>query len=250
MAYPAVASMKKAHKKKRKQLIPRPNGQAGRSAEKGGYNLQEEMGLGDDDERYNRLFVGQLKHHPISLVLSYASSTIAHRQAIHPRVSVRLQNRIRPGERKSLEANCAGVFPVSVTRHADLLNQVQNDITFFKKYEGGWPIRDIIRTYLSNEQTRRGVDIDAELKERLNDTDNSDTEHASPPATTRKQKTKVHFTPTANEAVDADDEDEDETNEDKPEPTKIAARRKVRLFSSGIWTHRSLTGFIRVPSDS
>ena len=58
VAYPAAASMKKARQNK-KQLIPRPKGQAGRSSEKGGYNVQKEMKLDDDDERYNRQCVSQ-----------------------------------------------------------------------------------------------------------------------------------------------------------------------------------------------
>lgn len=40
--------------KKPINLIPRPNGQAGRSS---GYNLQEAMKLEEDSERYNRLYV-------------------------------------------------------------------------------------------------------------------------------------------------------------------------------------------------
>jgi hypothetical protein len=39
---------------KMKKLIPRPKGQAGRLS---GYNLQMEMGLDADSERYNRLVV-------------------------------------------------------------------------------------------------------------------------------------------------------------------------------------------------
>ncbi|KAJ7815216.1 hypothetical protein B0H13DRAFT_1924308 [Mycena leptocephala] len=40
---------------------------------------------------------------------------------------------------------------------------IQKDITFFKKFENGWPIHDITRTYLSNEQTRWRADLKAEL---------------------------------------------------------------------------------------
>jgi len=36
-----------------KELIDKPKGQAGRSQLKGGYNLQEAMGLGGDTRKYN-----------------------------------------------------------------------------------------------------------------------------------------------------------------------------------------------------
>jgi hypothetical protein len=42
------------------------------------------------------------------------------------------------------------------------LLQIKNEIPFFKKFENGGPIHEIARTYLSNEQTRQRVDLDAE----------------------------------------------------------------------------------------
>ncbi|KAJ6457508.1 hypothetical protein C8R47DRAFT_1247231 [Mycena vitilis] len=52
-----IENLEKAARKRkhRETLIPRPKGQAGRSAEHGGYNLQIVMGLDGDDEQYNRL---------------------------------------------------------------------------------------------------------------------------------------------------------------------------------------------------
>ncbi|KAJ7506363.1 hypothetical protein B0H11DRAFT_1973707 [Mycena galericulata] len=44
-------------KQKRKNLIPAPKVQAGRSCDKGGYNVQVEMGLEGNDERYNRVSI-------------------------------------------------------------------------------------------------------------------------------------------------------------------------------------------------
>jgi len=43
-----------------KRLIDRPKGQAGRSVLKGGYNLQEAMGLGDDNRKYNAFRVSHM----------------------------------------------------------------------------------------------------------------------------------------------------------------------------------------------
>ena len=48
---------KAANTKEKKKLIPRPQGQAGRSS---GYNLQAEMGLDGNKTRYNRLIVRSL----------------------------------------------------------------------------------------------------------------------------------------------------------------------------------------------
>ncbi|KAJ7687258.1 hypothetical protein B0H17DRAFT_1136384 [Mycena rosella] len=45
---------------------------------------------------------------------------------------------------------------------ARLIALTQKEIPFLRKFEGGWPIRDIVRTYLSNEQTRRRRDTEAE----------------------------------------------------------------------------------------
>lgn len=44
-------------KKHQKKLIPKPPGQAGRSPQDGGYNLQEAIGLGNDGDHYHRAFV-------------------------------------------------------------------------------------------------------------------------------------------------------------------------------------------------
>ncbi|KAJ7732528.1 hypothetical protein B0H16DRAFT_1580943 [Mycena metata] len=40
---------------------------------------------------------------------------------------------------------------------------IQNDFPYFKKFESGWPIRDIIRVYLQNEHARARRDREAEL---------------------------------------------------------------------------------------
>ncbi|KAJ6529437.1 hypothetical protein DFH09DRAFT_1412174 [Mycena vulgaris] len=94
---------------KPKNLIPRPKGQVGRST---GYNLQEEMGLNDDQERYLRL------------------------SALQKTVSK--QDKTRLAKTISLAA------------------------PFFAKFEGFWPVHDIISTYLLNLQTRRRKDLKLE----------------------------------------------------------------------------------------
>ncbi|KAJ6493478.1 hypothetical protein DFH09DRAFT_1104472 [Mycena vulgaris] len=115
------AGFKAAQNKARARMIPRPSGQAGRGVEKGGYHLQSEMGLEGDDKRYNR--------------------------------QCRMVNRY-----------VQGFFSVSRPipeqdrgRVAQMIKLVQKDIPYFQKFEDGWPIRDITRTYLSNEQPAGGM---------------------------------------------------------------------------------------------
>ncbi|KAJ7688853.1 hypothetical protein B0H17DRAFT_1135391 [Mycena rosella] len=122
-----IASLQKdrSHAKKNK-LIPKPTGQSGRSSEKGGYNLQIEMGLEEDDAHYNRL--GRMIKRNIQVHLSISKPFSEQEKG----------------------------------KVARLIALTQKEIPFLRKFEGGWPIRDIVRTYLSNEQTRRRRDIEAE----------------------------------------------------------------------------------------
>ncbi|KAJ6595010.1 hypothetical protein DFH09DRAFT_1412818 [Mycena vulgaris] len=97
---------------KPKNLIPRPKGQVGRST---GYNLQEEMGLNDDQERYLRL--------------SALQKTVSKQDK---------------------------------TRLAKTISLIAQAAPFFAKFEGFWPVHDIISTYLLNLQTRRRKDLKLE----------------------------------------------------------------------------------------
>ncbi|KAJ6500996.1 hypothetical protein DFH09DRAFT_1289803 [Mycena vulgaris] len=94
--------------RKPKNLIPRPKGQVGRST---GYNLQEEMGLNDDQERYLRL---------------------------------------------------SALSKQDKTRLAKTISLIAQAVPFFAKFEGFWPVHDIISTYLLNLQTRRRKDLKLE----------------------------------------------------------------------------------------
>ncbi|KAF8134807.1 hypothetical protein K438DRAFT_1883060 [Mycena galopus ATCC 62051] len=70
-------------------------------------------------------------------------------------------------------------------------------LPFFKKFDNGWPIHEIARTYLSNEQTRRRADLDAEDKAYAD----PDTESSAP-----LKKNRVMFA--TDEEEEADDEAE------------------------------------------
>ncbi|KAJ7248764.1 hypothetical protein C8J57DRAFT_1475459 [Mycena rebaudengoi] len=112
----------------RKTLIPKPKGQAGRGVQAGGYNLQDEMGLKNDDEHYQRLkrMVKRYVHKWLDVF-----EPIAHQEKIKLR---------------------------------QMIAAVKKDINFLQHFEDGWPVKDFARTYLSNEQTRRTADTRAEIK--------------------------------------------------------------------------------------
>ncbi|KAF8127808.1 hypothetical protein K438DRAFT_1888848 [Mycena galopus ATCC 62051] len=147
---------------KGRKLIPKPKGQAGRSEEAGGYNLQEAMGLKGHDEDYNRR---------CRIVKRY----------VHEYLSV--------------------FAPLSQQKsgyEARMTAKIKNEVPFFKKFDNGWPIHEIARTYLSNEQTRRRADLDAEDKAYVD----PDTESSAP-----VKKNRVTFA-TDDEEEEADDEAE------------------------------------------
>ncbi|KAF8218209.1 hypothetical protein K438DRAFT_1796499 [Mycena galopus ATCC 62051] len=146
------------------ELIPKPKGQAGRSEEAGGYNLKEAMGLKDHDEDYNRR---------CRIVKRY----------VHEYLSV--------------------FMPLSKQKsgyEARMIAKIKQEVPFFKKFENGWPIHEIARIYLSNEQTRRRADLDEENEAYTE----PDTESSA-----QVKKNRVTFA-TDNEEEEADNEGEGE----------------------------------------
>ncbi|KAJ7671303.1 hypothetical protein DFH06DRAFT_1365968 [Mycena polygramma] len=125
-----IDTLEKAARKRkhREMLIPRPKGQAGRSVEHGGYNLQTVIGLDGDDERYNRLH---------RMVKRYIHENLSVFHSLRDQESGRVRK---------------------------MILVVKKEIPFFQDFEQGWPIRDMARVYLSNEQTRRRKDEEAESK--------------------------------------------------------------------------------------
>ncbi|KAJ7608963.1 hypothetical protein DFH06DRAFT_1346643 [Mycena polygramma] len=112
-----------AAKKKDRPLIPRPKGQAGRAS---GYNVQDEMGLGENGERYHRIY---------RITKDFVHQYLNVSQTISEQNKTRLESTIT------------------------LLGQT---VTFFQRFEGLWPAHDIIAGYLLNAQTRRRKDLELE----------------------------------------------------------------------------------------
>ncbi|KAJ6498414.1 hypothetical protein C8R47DRAFT_1259946 [Mycena vitilis] len=173
-----IENLEKAARKRkhRETLIPRPKGQAGRSVQHGGYNLQIVMGLDGDDERYNRLH---------RMVKRYIHEYLSVFDSIRDQESGRV--------RKMIVA-------------------VRKEIPFFQDFEEGWPVRDMARVYLSNEQTRRRNDEKAEQEAQLQAVSVRDE-----PA--RKKVKTIRFAHS-----DDEDEDDDELVAAVPKKKKFAAK--------------------------
>ncbi|KAJ7237963.1 hypothetical protein C8J57DRAFT_1727728 [Mycena rebaudengoi] len=171
----------------RKTLIPKPKGQAGRGVQAGGYNLQDEIGLKNDDEHYQRLK---------RMVKRYVHKWLDVFEPIARQDKIKLRQ---------------------------MIAAVQKDIEFFQKFENGWPVKDFARTYLSNEQTRRAVDIKAERKW-SNHSDEEDEDDDLPRAERLATK-KVKF------VSDDDGEEELEDGDTQPEgkkPKEKATEKKPK----------------------
>ncbi|KAJ7430465.1 hypothetical protein B0H11DRAFT_2211066 [Mycena galericulata] len=189
-----IASQKKQiatlrSSKTRAKLIPKLSGQASRSKEDGGYNIQEAMGLADDDTHYHRL---------LNVVKTYTNEYLS------------VLNTISKQDRGLVDKTIA---------------LIQNDVQFFRQFEGGWPIRDIMRSYLGNEHTRFKKRIDQEreweethLKKNLavGSSESAKSKKLKKSAGSSHSKSlekNVHVT--ALETEDADDEDEIEKDQAK-----------------------------------
>ncbi|KAJ6570551.1 hypothetical protein DFH09DRAFT_1362670 [Mycena vulgaris] len=96
---------------KPKKLMPRPKGQAGKGS---GYNLQREMGLARDKPRYNCL---------MHIVRYLTNRFLNTGKTIKDQEKTRLEKTIK---------------------------HIQKEFPFFQRFQGGWPIRDLIKQYLAN----------------------------------------------------------------------------------------------------
>ncbi|KAJ7822045.1 hypothetical protein B0H13DRAFT_2376895 [Mycena leptocephala] len=102
---------------------------------------------------------------------------------------------------------------------------IQKDIPFFKKFQNGWPIHDITRTYLSNEQTRRRSDLKAELEACEEEQAASDEERAKSTKPIKNKKRSIFG------KLPFDDED-DLADIDGEHPSRPQSRKLLRFDDS------------------
>ncbi|KAF8197178.1 hypothetical protein K438DRAFT_2016530 [Mycena galopus ATCC 62051] len=119
---------------KKNRLIPRPQGQAGRS--KQGYNLQEEMRLGHDSIRYQRL---------LRIVLSYCNWYLRTGKTLNKQDKTRVEK---------------------------LIELIQKEIAYFRLFQDAWPIRAMIKQYLRNAGDKLRRDLRKERAVEKDDVDN------------------------------------------------------------------------------
>ncbi|KAK7015223.1 hypothetical protein R3P38DRAFT_2786753 [Favolaschia claudopus] len=108
-------------RKREAKLIPAPSGQSGRK--KGGYNLQEVLGLSDKDYQRRYRMVKRFTYEHMSNFEAYG-----------------LQSKQKAQQ---------------------MLIKVQEGIPYFRQFENAWAAKEIARTFLGGEQKRRRKD-DAE----------------------------------------------------------------------------------------
>ncbi|KAJ7679564.1 hypothetical protein DFH06DRAFT_1121247 [Mycena polygramma] len=128
-----AAKLKESTQRDRKRkLIERPVGQAGRSK---GYNVRRAMGLKDDKERFLRLS---------RIIRSYCSKYLDGHKTLRKQDSTRVDK---------------------VIKH--LMKQCK----FLRRFQGGWPVRDLIQKVLQNSVCALKDDCAAEALAEQDDTD-------------------------------------------------------------------------------
>jgi hypothetical protein len=105
---------------------------------------------------------------------------------------------------------------------------------FFKNYENGWPIRDICRVYLSNEQTRQRLDLEEEatweaMQEEGDDKAEDDDQQEDDEEEEDEDEDEEGVEQDEGNAMEQ--EDGAQGNEDEDEDEQDAALPEVRLSS-------------------
>ncbi|KAJ7436329.1 hypothetical protein FB451DRAFT_1454776 [Mycena latifolia] len=117
---------------KAKRKIPRPKGQSGKGS---GYNLRRAMGLQSNKPRYN--WQMRIVRYITDRFLD-TSKTISKQDKTH------LERTIK---------------------------YIQKEFPFFQRYQGGWPIYDLIKQYLANNHQRYKRAVEKERAAESEDTD-------------------------------------------------------------------------------
>ncbi|KAJ7934027.1 hypothetical protein B0H13DRAFT_1855500 [Mycena leptocephala] len=167
----------------KKRLIPRPKGQAGRS---GGYNIQDAMGLSEDSARYNQLF---------RIVKDYTKRYLSVFDTISDQDKTRLEK-----------------TKVKIAKAA----------LYFSKFQGLWPIHDIIASYLLGMQTRRRSDMRLEKEAEARDSERSG-----------KARNLAVTVDDSDGSMESDNGDDSETEEENVRPAcKSKSATKARRIDS------------------
>ncbi|KAJ7804989.1 hypothetical protein B0H13DRAFT_2388020 [Mycena leptocephala] len=165
-----IAALRTPSKKHRK-LIPRPEGQAGRA---NGYNLQEAMGLKRQKDRFCRL--SRISR---SYMFKYLS----------PHKTIQKQD---------------------PTRVDKVIKLVMKKYTFFSRFQGGWPIRDLMKKMLQNSVNSLKADQRAEALAEEEDSNSEEQVVAAP----KKKKAGGKSSKSQSDSESDDDEELDWINDE------------------------------------
>ncbi|KAJ6494474.1 hypothetical protein C8R45DRAFT_177227 [Mycena sanguinolenta] len=124
LSRPILCAEKMRAKNKKLKLIPRPKGQAGRG--KNRYNLKQEMRLDKDASRFQRIE---------RIVRAYANWYLPTGKTISEQ---------------------------EPTKVDQLIKVLQQEVKYFRKFQGGWPIRAILKQYLRNAGDKLRRDLNQE----------------------------------------------------------------------------------------
>ncbi|KAJ6451863.1 hypothetical protein C8R47DRAFT_1329604 [Mycena vitilis] len=182
--------------RQRRKLIERPVGQAGRSK---GYNIQRAMGLKDDKERYLRLS---------RIIRSYCSKYLNGHKTLRKQDSTRVDKVIR---------------------------LIMKQCKYLRRFQGGWPARDLMQKILQNSVRALKDDRAAEALAEADDTDFSADEA---PLSSGKKKSVKKTQKRANSSSESeassdgiagpDSDDEYESDGGDEEERDLSKKKKVR----------------------
>ncbi|KAJ7858551.1 hypothetical protein B0H13DRAFT_2356461 [Mycena leptocephala] len=165
-----IAALRTPSQKHRK-LIPRPEGQSGRA---NGYNLQEAMGLKRHKDRFCR--VSRISR---SYMFKY----------LNPHKTIQKQD---------------------PTRVDKVIKLVMKKYTFFSRFQGGWPIRDLMKKMLQNSVNSLKADRRAEALAEEEDSNSEEQVVAAP----KKKKAGGKSSKSQSDSESDDDEELDWINDE------------------------------------
>ncbi|KAJ6516972.1 hypothetical protein DFH09DRAFT_1431140 [Mycena vulgaris] len=103
-------------------------------------------------------------------------------------------------------ANQPKNVPKLIPRAGGQAGRIQQELPFFRRFQGGWPIKDLIKQYLQNCGDKRKRDLHAE---RLAESEDAD--DWTQPSSSRSRKRNAHDNGPGD---DEDEEDSEQQNED------------------------------------
>ncbi|KAJ7508159.1 hypothetical protein B0H11DRAFT_2185163 [Mycena galericulata] len=191
-----IASLKKPAKRRGPKLIPHPEGQAGRGS---GYNVQKEMRLGKNKVRFCRLS---------RIIRSYTLKYLDPHKTIKKQDSTRVER---------------------------LITLLMTKFKYLARFQGGWPMHDLMKKVLQNSVRSVKADREAETLAEEEDSDFEEEDSPAVPSPKTKKSMKKSRANISSDSEETDDDDVDwsdnETDEDVSEDdeAEMATTETIQL---------------------